>query len=442
MNAFFSSSDRRYLHLAMPAAMEGLFMVLLSSVDIIMVGCLGIAAVAAVSIFTQPRMMILCVTRSAAAALTLMTARHYGAREYDKALRLTGQTVTVSFFVLGLLHLFFFWKLEAILSWMGAEESYMELALEYGYPALAGVALTSAATILQALQLGYGQTGVVLSSNLQGNVVNVLGNACFIFGLGPFPEMGVAGAAIGTVLGTAWSLAVTMWAMAQRRMLPREFLPDPAYFRAFLPVFGGVFSEQGFERLGMVLYTRMVAELGALPYAVHAICMNFCDIYYCFAGGLGKASMVAAGHAKGAGDPGGWRASLKSGIKWSFAFSVISCALTLLFREEIFTIYSDEAAALPLGVLIMAYVAWVSFPEAHAMVCAGALRGSGHTTEVAVYSFVSVAILRPVITAVFLYQLGLGLAGAWLALAIDQSLRAACSSLLLGRAWKKICLGT
>ena len=52
--------DRHYLGIAMPAALEGLFMVLLSSVDIIMVGVLGTAAIAAVSIFTQPRMMLLC----------------------------------------------------------------------------------------------------------------------------------------------------------------------------------------------------------------------------------------------------------------------------------------------------------------------------------------------------------------------------------------------
>jgi putative MATE family efflux protein len=319
---------------------------------------------------------------------------------------------------------------------MGAEESYLALALDYGYPALIGVALTSAATILQALQLGYGQTKVVLSSNLQGNVVNVIGNACFIFGLGPFPEMGVVGAAIGTIIGTAWSLAVTLWTLAQRQMLPREFLPDMAYFKAFLPVFGGVFSEQGFERLGMVLYTRMVAELGTAAYAVHAICMNFCDFYYCFAGGLGKANMVMAGHAHGAGDWAYWQRQLRSGLKWSLLFSLVSFALTFVLREEIFGLYSHEAELLPLGSLVMIFVAAVSFPEAHALVCAGVLRGSGRTSQVAAYSFVSIAFLRPLITAFFLQVLDLGLAGAWLALAIDQSLRASCASFLLWRLWK------
>jgi Na+-driven multidrug efflux pump len=164
--------------------------------------------------------------------------------------------------------------------------------------------------------------------------------------------------------------------------------------------------------------------------------MNFCDFYYCFAGGLGKANMVMAGHAHGAGDWNYWQRQLRAGLKWSFVFSLISFVATYVLREEIFGLYSHEAELLPLGSLIMIFVAAVSFPEAHAMVCAGVLRGSGRTSQVAAYSFVSIAFLRPLITAFFLQVLDLGLAGAWLALAIDQSLRAACASFLLWRLWK------
>jgi Na+-driven multidrug efflux pump len=217
----------------------------------------------------------------------------------------------------------------------------------------------------------------------------------------------------------------------------RAFLPDRSYFREFLPVFAGVFSEQGFERIGMVLYTRMVAELGTAAYAVHAICMNFCDFYYCFAGGLGKANMVMAGHAHGAGDWAYWQRQLRSGLKWSLIFSLVSFVLTFSLREEIFSLYSHEVGLLPLGSLVMIFVAAVSFPEAHALVCAGVLRGSGRTSQVAAYSFVSIAFLRPLITAFFLQVMDMGLPGAWLALAIDQSIRAACASFLLWRLWQR-----
>ena len=416
----------------MPAALEGLLMVLLSSVDIIMVGTLGTTAIAAVSIFTQPRMMLLCISRSFSAVLALLTAQYFGMGRKAEVGTLLRQSVFLSVVVFGILHLAFFCSLKMILAWMGAEPSYMESALDYGEIALFAVFLTSLTGVLQAVLLGFGQTAAVLFTNLQGNAVNIIVNALLIFGLGPFPAMGVKGAAIGTVAGTCYTLIHTFCRLRQDGVFRRgTVLPDRAYFSAFLPLFGGVFSEQGFERIGMVLYTRMVAELGTLPYAVHAICMNFCDFYYCFAGGLGKASMVLAGQSHGSGNHRKWQCFRNTGMKWGFIFSFLSFAVTFLFRDDIFSIYSNDAEALALGSAIMILVAAVSFPEAHAMICAGVLRGSGKTTQVALYSLVSIAVIRPIVTAILLYQFGLGLMGAWIALAIDQGMRASCAYFLL-----------
>lgn len=438
--ALLGKQDRKYLNMAFPSAMEGVFMSALSAADIIMVGVLGTAAIAGVSIFTQPRMMILCVTRSIAAALTIVVAERFGAGDREGAGRLTMQTMAIAAALLTVMHMGFYVYLENILRWMGADDTYIALAMEYSELALLGVFFTSIAAILQALLLGFGKTGFVFSINLQGNIVNVIGNFIFIFGLGPIPAYGVFGAAIGTVLGTGWTLFVTLWMSCRERVMRRhDLLPDRAYFKAFLPIFGSIFSEQGFERIGMVLYTRMVAELGVLAYAVHAVCMNFCDFYYAFAAGLGKGSTILAGHAVGAKDESAWREAKRLSFRWAFIFSTISFLLTYVFREEIFKIYSADPEALYLGGVIMALVALASFPEGHQMAGAGILRASGRAKAVAMYSFVSVAFLRPIITALFLYQFGWGLIGAWAALVIDQSIRAGASTWLLSRVrWARI----
>ena len=74
------------------------------------------------------------------------------------------------------------------------------------------------------------------------------------------------------------------------------------------------------------------------------------------------------------------------------------------------------------------------------MVCAGILRASGKTTQVAVYSFVSITILRPIITYILLYEFHMGLKGTWLSLAIDQSMRALCAAALLRGVYRKAAL--
>ena len=177
--------------------------------------------------------------------------------------------------------------------------------------------------------------------------------------------------------------------------------------------------------------------LRVLSYAVHAVCMNFCDFYYSFAGGLGKASMILAGHAQGAGDREPWYACLRSSLRWSFLFSLVSFAGTFAARDAIIVCYMNAEEARIIGSGILIVVAAVSFPEAQAMVCAGILRGSGKARSVAMYSFISIVLLRPIITGIFLYWWHWGLMGAWLALAIDQSLRAVCATLLVWQLCEK-----
>ena len=101
-------------------------------------------------------------------------------------------------------------------------------------------------------------------------------------------------------------------------------------------------------------------------------------------------------------------------------------------------IYSRDPAALAMSGIIMFGVALVGFPEAQGLVCAGILRGSGKTAVVATYSFVSVTVIHPLLTAFFLYVMGWGLYGVWLALFLDQSIRAGCATVLVQRLKRKI----
>lgn len=71
--------DKNYFKIALPAALEGLFMILLASTDLIMVGALGALSIAAVSIFMQPRLILLCFSRSLASSVTLLVSQKAGA---------------------------------------------------------------------------------------------------------------------------------------------------------------------------------------------------------------------------------------------------------------------------------------------------------------------------------------------------------------------------
>lgn len=88
--------------------------------------------------------------------------------------------------------------------------------------------------------------------------------------------------------------------------------------------------------------------------------MNICDIYWDFITGFGKASMVTAGQSCGRGSED-WKAYKKSGMRLSFYMSCAVFVLTLIFRNEIFTIYSGDGIAPEAASIIMIFVAFVSF---------------------------------------------------------------------------------
>ncbi len=438
--------DKKYLKIALPAAFEGLFMILLASADLIMVGTLGAVSIAAVSIFLQPRLIILCFTRSLASAVTLLVSREAGRDDRANSSDILKKSLFIGTIVLIFIHLLFYIYLEDIFYLMGAREDYITEAMAYGNIAIFSVFITSLTLIFQAVQLGFGQTSVIMKTNIMGNILNVIVNFLLIFGFGPIPAMGVAGAAIGTVASTVFSLFWTVRIMKKDGFLAGgSFLPDRNYFRKIYPIFLSVFSEQGFERVGMVLFTKMAAGLGTIPFAVHSICMNISDIYWDYVTGLAKASMVTAGQSVGSGKEADWHAYRRTGIKWGFFFSTLAFAATVLFKEEIFSFYSKDPEALAMSGIIMIICAVVNYPAGHALICAGILRGSGKTAAVAAYSFLSIAILRPLMTAFFLYTMDWGIIGAWSALLLDQCIRASCATFLLRRlkknSWQNILAG-
>lgn len=137
------SYDKKYLKIALPAALEGLFMILLASADLIMVGTLGAVSIAAVSIFLQPRLVILCFTRSLASSVTLLVSRDAGRNDRTNASDILKKSIFIGAVILLFIHGIFYLFLEDIFYLMGAKTEYIAEALAYGNIALLSVFISS-----------------------------------------------------------------------------------------------------------------------------------------------------------------------------------------------------------------------------------------------------------------------------------------------------------
>ena len=195
--------NKEYWKVAFPAAIEGVLLNLMLLADLIMVGMLGIEKAAAVGIVSQPKMILQMIVSAAGVAITAIVARRKGEGDEEGI----NSCIKQSLLLLGLLYFLFvclsFIFSKNIVSFAGANEDYIEYASIYFQYIALSVFFKALCVVLSSAQIGVGNTKIVLISGMIGNALNVLLNYLLIFGKYGFPEMGIQGAAIATVIGNA-----------------------------------------------------------------------------------------------------------------------------------------------------------------------------------------------------------------------------------------------
>lgn len=418
---------REYIDVAWPATMQGLLLQLMTAVNLAMVGALGADALAAVGIMSQPLMVMLVFVRSAAIAITAIVARRKGEEDYEtmNSVLKQGMLLTALFYVP--LLCICFYLLNPILTFAGAQASYIDEAVGYGQFIIIGLFFSAMGVMLGAALIGVGNTKAIFKANAIGNVLNVAMSFTLIYGLGPIPALGIKGAGIATMTSYTVIFFLLLYAIHAKDShlswhkgswkFNREILQGIYY------IGGSSLGEQSFERFGMFAYTKMVASLGVVALATHHICMNLIDIFYYFAMGLSYSGASYTGQSLGKKRPDLAEAYGKIGVRIAFIISVIGFVLYFGLRNVIFDIFTQDPAVWQLGAQIMILMAVASFPQALQLVYSGVLKGAGDNFYVMKYSLFVIAIFRPIITYLLCFTLGMGLYGAWVALLIDQSLR-------------------
>ncbi len=428
-----SEAYRNFFHIAWPAAAEGFLINLLSSVDLAMAGTLGTDAQAAIGIISQPKMMILLIARALAVAVTAVVARRYGEGKLKEMTSILKQSLTLTsgiYFILLSISILLFSNILVI---SGAKPAYFQMAKYYGQIIFVGLFFNSITMIINGALVAVGNTKIIFISNLAGNVLNVILNYGFIFGKLGLPKLGIIGVGIGTLCGNILTLIIVLLVLQRESSILRldslNWKPQLKILNSVFYVSKGTIPEQIFERIGMYLYTIMVANLGAIHLAVHHICMNLCDIFYSVAMGLGTATSSTTGQMLGRKDPNAAKIYAKIGQLTGLVVSVLGFSIFAIFKYQIMRIFTKNPTAIEMGAKILIIVAIASFPQTFSLVNSGVLKGAGDTKYVAKYSLIIIAIIRPIVTYILLMVLKVGLFGAWIALLMDQSLRAIAATL-------------
>ena len=419
---------RTAIQMAWPSILESFLVALVGFIDTIMVSSLGSYAIAAVGLTTQPKFICLAVFISMNVAVSALVARRRGENDRESANGILMQALIITIGLTILISAAACIFADPIMRLAGTAEDTHDAAVSYFRIISGGMIFNVVSLVINAAQRGAGNTKIAMWTNIVSNGVNIVFNYLLIGGHFGFPALGVAGAAIATVLGTVCACAMSIYSVSKKdRFLYLRALKRIGFDRRSLGALANLGSstlaEQIFLRIGFLIYAMIVARLGTTAFAAHQVGMNIMSISFSFGDGLSVAAVALVGRSLGERRQDLARIYGAICQRIGFCFSVLLCIIYVSLSRQIFRLFSDEQEILEYGVMIVDMIAVIVFMQITQVIYSGCLRGGGDTRFTALVSLVSVAFFRPFSGWLFCYPLGLGLTGAWIRLAIDQGCR-------------------
>lgn len=308
---------------------------------------------------------------------------------------------------------------------LGAAGPVAPLARDYLRPIYVCLPLLGAKPLLDGIFIGRGDTRTPMLLSAASVGLNFLLNPLFIFGWGPLPGLGIAGAACATVLARGAAAA------AAAALLARQGLP-PAWRSPFLfaearrivaigaPV---ALSTGGYALVFVGVLKTTIEPFGETVQAGLGVAFNGVEaISYCGLMGPAVAASSMVGRRLGAGDPAGARAAVRACLGLSSAVAAVFTAAFLLVPEGLAGLYTRNPEVLHQAALYLWVVGWTQVVTAAQAVFEQALAGAGHTLGMSIFNMAGNGVRIP--GAWFLaHGLGMGPAGAWWAMNFSNVLK-------------------
>jgi len=418
--------------IAVPAVAEMVSIALMGMIDMIMVGRLGSNAVAAVGLTNQPRMLFLSIFFALNVSITAIIARKKGEGDMAAARSCLRHAIVIVALLGSILTIVAFSAASPLMGFAGAQPDTLQLAATYFRISALAIPFQILTGAICAAQRACGNTKITMKVNVVAKVLNVLLNFLLIEGRLGAPRLEIAGAAWSTVIASGVAFTMVLFTVLHKDSVLKishrdRWLPEIPMLQSIKKLSSGSILEQMALRFGFFAYARVVAELGTAEFTAHMIAMQLMGLSFTFADGISAATTSLVGQSLGQKRPDLSIMYGKIGMRLAIICAAMLAITCVLLRYHFPLIFIDDPVAdadiiAKAAGVILILAAIMPFQTSQ-LVMAGSLRGAGDTRYVAMTMLVAVAILRPAMGFLFTFPLGLGLAGAWIALIFDQVAR-------------------
>ena len=438
--------NRTILALSLPSVAESLLSTMVYMVDTILIGWLNDPrALAAVGLSSTLMWASDGLFRAISISASAMVARFWGQRDFEQARRVAGQSLVLSVLVALLLMGILIPIARLFIQAMGGEPDVIELGTQYVRIILVTSVISYPMTIATSIIRATGDTQKPMYLTAFMNVLNVLGSVLLIFGWGPIPRLELQGAALSTSLARTVGGIVALWVLFTSRTplqlrLTHVLRWDGGLLWRVIRIALPNVAETIVSRLGFILFTRILASLGTVALAAHQVALRIESLAFMPGWGLATAAAALVGQALGAQQVEVAELGIRRTLVIGNGIMVVLAAVFIAFGSAIVRVFGLQDPELIRGAVTLIRISSLELIGlCTVMILGGCLRGAGDTRTPMIVTLVGTMLLRVPITYLFVIVLDGGLAGVWLATAVDWSVRALvmCLLYLRGR-WKTI----
>jgi putative MATE family efflux protein len=435
------SISRAIVLLAVPMVLEMAMESIFAVVDIFFVSRLGPAAVAAVGITESLLTIVYTVAVGLSIGVTAVVARRIGERNPDAASEATFQAIVLGMIVSVVLSVIGVWHAESLLRLMGAADAVVGVGSGYARIMIGGNAAVLLLFMLNAAFRGAGDAAIAMRVLWIANGINIVLDPLLIFGVGPFPELGVTGAAVATTIGRSTGvllqLAVLLRGSGVLKLSARALHVAPHVVLGLLRLSGTGMLQVFIATASWIGLVRIVAGFGSPAVAGYTIAIRVVLFALLPAWGLANAAATMVGQGLGAGKPDRAERAVWIAGRMNLYFLGTLSVLFIVCAPVIVSLFGNDAETARYAVTCLRIVSLGFFFYAYGMVINQSFNGAGDMWTPTLLNLACFWCWEIPLAWLLAHRFGLGAAGAFLAVTVAFSTLAVASAVLFRRGrWK------
>jgi putative MATE family efflux protein len=434
--------NRAILLLAIPMVMEMVLESLFAVVDVLWVGRLGADAIATVGLTEALLSLVMAISFGLSLSTTAMVARRIGEKDPAGAAVAGVQAIAIGLAVSAIIGIPCLFYGPDLLRVMGASPQVVAVGSGYARIALGGSAALMLLFLNNAIFRGAGDAAIAMRLLWVSNIINFILDPCLIFGFGPFPKLGVTGAALATFTGRSIGVFYQFYRLLRGteriRILRSQIRVNVRVLLRLLRVSLTGILQFLIAHTSWIGLVRIVSIFGSAALAGYTIAIRILIFIILPSWGLSNAAATLVGQNLGAKQPERAETSVWRTGFWNMIFLGAIGVFFIFFAEPTVRLFTNDPAVIPLAATCLRILSYGNIGYAYGMVMLQAFNGAGDTVTPTIVNFFGFWLVEIPLAYFLAIPLHLRSNGVFWSIVVAEGVIAAAGIVLFKRGrWKR-----